>query len=127
MAQYEHLPIYREAYKFLIFCENAVRNFSRYNKYTHGTDLRNASREVVKLIVKANNSREKTEVLEDLRLAIEETRLLVRICKEVRAFNNFRSYETAVNHIVDISRQAEGWLKKSRQRENGQNRVLSCE
>jgi hypothetical protein len=34
MARYEHLPIYREAMNFLLFCENAVRHFSRYNKYT---------------------------------------------------------------------------------------------
>jgi len=34
MAQYEHLPIYREAFKFLIYCEEIVRNFSRYHKYT---------------------------------------------------------------------------------------------
>ena len=44
MAQYEHLPIYREAFKFLIYCEEIVRNFSRYHKYTHGSDLRNAAR-----------------------------------------------------------------------------------
>lgn len=51
MAQYEHLPIYREAFKFLMYCETIVPHFSRYHKYTHGADLRNTARAVVKLII----------------------------------------------------------------------------
>ncbi len=39
MAKYEHLPIYRKAFTFLIYCETIVKNFSRYHKYTHGSDL----------------------------------------------------------------------------------------
>jgi hypothetical protein len=68
MAQYEHLPIYRDAFNFLIYCETIVKNFSRYHKYTHGSDLRNAARNVIKLIIRANNSVQKTPVLEELRI-----------------------------------------------------------
>lgn len=123
MAKYEHLPIYREAFKFLIFCEQTVRNFSRYHKYTHGSDLRNAAREAVKLIIRANNSRPKGPVLEDLRITLEEIKLIIRICKEVKAFHNFKSFETAINQVTNISRQAEGWLKHETGRKNGRNRV----
>jgi hypothetical protein len=48
MAQYEHLPIYRGAFKFLIYCETIVHYFARYHKYTHGTDLRDTARAVIK-------------------------------------------------------------------------------
>jgi hypothetical protein len=51
MAQYEHLPIYRKAFDLTIFLENAVRNFSRYHKYSIGADLRNLSRQIVRLII----------------------------------------------------------------------------
>ena len=121
MAQYEHLPIYREAFKFLIYCENIVEHFSRYNKYTHGSDLRDTARAVVKLIIRANNLIEKEPVLEELRVTIEEMKLIVRICKEVKAFHNFNSFETAVNHVTEISRQAEGWLKGVRKKRQGLN------
>src|SRR3972149_3367664 len=46
MAQYEHLPIYKKAFDMTIYIENAVRGFSRYHKYTLGTDLRDISRTV---------------------------------------------------------------------------------
>ena len=124
MAQYEHLHIYRDAFQFMIYVETIVRNFSRYHKYTHGADLRNTMREVIKLIIRTNNSQIKTPVLEELRLTVEELKLLVRICKEVKAFQNLKSFETAINQVIVIGRQAEGWLKSERKKENGQNRSV---
>ena len=59
MAQYEHLPIYKKAMDLAIFIENIVRRFSKYHKYTLGTDLRNISREVVRLIIRANSEKDK--------------------------------------------------------------------
>jgi hypothetical protein len=67
LAQYEHLPIYKGAFDLLVYFEKIVRNFSRYNKYSHGTELRTLTRKILTLIVRANNSREKLPVLEELR------------------------------------------------------------
>ena len=117
MARYEHLPIYRESFRFLIYCESMVKNFSRYHKYSHGADLRSTARQVVKLVIRANNSREKLPVLEELRITLEEIKLIIRICKEVKAFQNFKSFETAVNQVTNLCRQAEGWLKQVRRQE----------
>ena len=47
MARYEHLPIYKTAMDLTIYLEQVVRNFSRYHKYTLGSDLRQQSRELV--------------------------------------------------------------------------------
>ena len=43
MAQYEHLPIYKAAFDLNLYVEQIVRNFSRYHKYTLGTELRERS------------------------------------------------------------------------------------
>lgn len=67
MARYEHLPIYKKAMDVAIYMEKVVTGFSRYHKYTLGTDLRNKSREIVSLIVKANSSQKKLLILHDLR------------------------------------------------------------
>ena len=53
MARYEHLPIYKKAMDLTIYFEKIVRNFSRYHKYTLGSELREKSREIVGLIIKA--------------------------------------------------------------------------
>jgi hypothetical protein len=61
MARYEHLPIYREAYDLTVhIVEKIVRNFSRYHKYTLGTDLQNKTRAVLEKIIEANNTPDRT-------------------------------------------------------------------
>jgi hypothetical protein len=72
-----------------IYFEKVVRNFSRYDKYTLGSELRDKSREIVGLIIKANSTVDRLPLLLDLRESIEGLQVLLRICKEVRAFNSF--------------------------------------
>ena len=55
MARYEHLPIYRDALELALHFEKIVIGFSRYHKYTLGSELRNATRKTVTLIIQANN------------------------------------------------------------------------
>ena len=63
MARYEHLPIYKKALDLAVYFEKIVKNFSRYHKYTLGTELREKSREIVGVIIKANSSQEKLPLL----------------------------------------------------------------
>ena len=56
MAQYEHLPIFKKAYDLTLYFEQIVRGFSRYHKYTVGSELRQLSREVLRLIRRANDA-----------------------------------------------------------------------
>ena len=111
MAQYEHLPIYKASFDLLVYFEKIVKNFSRYNKYTHGKALREIAREILTLIVRANNTQNKRPVLEEVRIKLEGLKVTVRVCKEVQAFPNFNSFETAINLVVEIAKQNEGWMK----------------
>ena len=70
-----------------IYFEKIVRNFSRYHKYTLGNELRGKSREIVGLIIKANSTVEKLSLLLELRERLEGLKVLMRICKEVKAFS----------------------------------------
>ena len=111
MAYYEHLPIYRKAMETAVYFENVVRNFSRYNKYNLGAEMRTNCRDIVKLIIKANSSKEKLPVLYELREQLEELKVLIRISKEVKAFNSFKSFQHALECTVSVSKQNEGWIK----------------
>ena len=93
MARYEHLPIYKKAMDLAIYMEKIVRNFSRYHKYTLGSELRQKSREVVGAIIAANSRVEKLPHLVELCAQLEGLQVLLRIAKEVRAFASFDSYE----------------------------------
>jgi len=93
-----------------IYFEKIVRNFSRYHKYTLGSELRDNSRAIVGLIIKANSTVERLAILFELRERLEGLQVLLRICKEVKAFNSFNSYAFASNVLVELSRQNEGFL-----------------
>jgi hypothetical protein len=109
MARYEHLPIYLAAVESVVYFEGIVRNFSRYNKYTLGSDLRNKSRQIACQIMRVNSLRDKREGLEELVAYIEELKLLIRLCNEIRAFHNPNSYHQSSELIANLSRQAQAW------------------
>ena len=69
-----------------------VAGFSRYHKYTLGSELRNKSRDIVSLIVKANADQDKRPRLIQVREALDELLILVRIAKEAKAFKSFKSF-----------------------------------
>jgi hypothetical protein len=79
MARYEHLAIYKQALDVAVHFEQVVAGFSRYHKYTLGTELRNQSRAVVAAIVKANAARDKRAPLLVLRERLDELLITVRI------------------------------------------------
>ena len=111
MARYEHLPIYKQALDVAVYFERAVAGFSRYHKYTLGTELRNQSREIVGLVIRANSARDKQPELLILRERLEALLVTMRIAKEVQAFKSFGAYQQAVEAVVSVCRQNEGWIR----------------
>ena len=117
MARYDGLPIYRRAQELVVYLEKAVRGFSRYHKYSIGERLRQASWDVVTLVVRANNTpvKERTGLLVALRDKVEEINVALAVAKELEAFASRNAWQQAARLVVDLGRQSEGWLKSTRQ------------
>ncbi|WP_040334868.1 four helix bundle protein [Candidatus Magnetobacterium casensis] len=98
----------------VIYVDNTVRGFSRYNKYSIGGDMRDLSRMVIRLIIKANSEVDKINSLTVLRDTIEELRIVFRVGKEVKAFKNFDAFKRLIEDTISLSRQCEGWMKSVR-------------
>lgn len=111
MARYEHLPIYKAALDAAVHFEQVVAGFSRYHKYSLGTELRQASREVIQQVIRANAARERLPALLKLRDDLEAVLVLLRLAKEIKAFKSFQSYQHAAELVVSVCRQNEGWIK----------------
>jgi 23S rRNA-intervening sequence protein len=114
MARYEHLPIYKAALDLTVHLEKVVAGFSRYHKYTLGTELRERSRAVLQQVVRANNQahrEDRAAALLHLRDDIEALLLALRVAKEVKAFKSFAAYLHTVEQAGGVARQNEGWFK----------------
>lgn len=91
--------------------EKVAAGFSRYHKYTLGTELRNQSREVVTIIARANSAQNKAAKLLELREKLDELLISIRLAKEVQAFKSFKAYQFTVEQVASVCRQNEGWLR----------------
>ena len=92
MARYEHLPIYRAAFDLAVHMEKIVRHFSRYHKYSLGTELRERSRRILERVMEANSRRDRTALLLQLREELESFKMLARLCHESGGFASTRAY-----------------------------------
>ena len=126
MARYEHLPIYRAAFDLALHLETIVRNFSRYHKYTLGTELRNGSRQVLERIIEANNSRQREPHLRRLRHELERLKVLARLCHEAGGFASTRAYLHVSELVVGIAKQNEGWLRQTAKQGGGRSLGTCC-
>ena len=120
MARYEHLPIYKAAMDLGVYLEGMVHNFSRYYKYTTGQELRNLAREIIKLIIRANSARDKSDILSELVIQCEMLKTMLFFAKETKAVQSFKAFQHASGLAVLLCRQSEGWLKSSRKGPNRQ-------
>jgi hypothetical protein len=113
MARYDHLPIYRTAFDLAVHIEKIVRHFSRYHKYSIGTELRENSRRVLERIIEANNNQSRESILLQLREDLEKLKVLVRLCHESGGFSSTRSYLYVSEQVVNLAKQNEGWLRQT--------------
>lgn len=93
-----------------VYMEENVRKFSRYHKYGIGGDLRDISRRIISLIIRANSQEIKAPVLQELVEACEQFKVMLALAKEIKAFPNFNSFQQAATMATSLCRQSEGWL-----------------
>lgn len=114
MAQYKQLPIYKTTYELLHLVTQKTKNFPKDFKYTLGNTLRDECVDLVVFIYNANSKKKKEEFVEKILERVQVVELLIRLSKDMRLINL-----EAVSQIViltdSIGRQAQGWLKHSKQ------------
>lgn len=114
MAQYSHLSIYNKAFQILREFYIRVPMFGKQYKYFLGGKLIENAVDIIKIIIKANNERDKEirlALLENLCLTIEMLLTHLRIANELKQLGGKSSYLYLMEMIVDVSKQAEGWKK----------------
>jgi len=103
-----------------VYLQTVVKNFSRYNKYSVGADLRDLSRKAVQLIIRANSSADRVQALSELVETCEMLKTTIVFAKEIKAFSGFNSFQHACGLAVVLCKQSEGWLQSSKKSLNHQ-------
>jgi hypothetical protein len=111
MSFYEQTRVYKKALELTAYFNMIVIHFNKHYKYTIGSDLCNLSRRILILIARANTKQERQVKLTETIELLEELKIMVHVCKEVKAFNSFKSFEFATKLVIEVLKQCEGWLK----------------
>ena len=105
-------PVYRDAKRMVLLAEQAVENFSRYRKYTIGTDLREQCMKVLRLVHRAcRDKKQLTKHLKNTLLALDDVKLTLQVAKDLQAFQSFAVFEQIAELVFSISKQCGGWLR----------------
>jgi len=109
----QSLPIWRDANRLLLEVEVAVRQFSRYHKYTVGSDLRHQAMRICRMLSRALRSEgaARRDVVQALILAVDDMKVVIQLAKELRAFKNFRQFQVLVELAVSLGKQGGAWLR----------------
>ncbi|MEA2028873.1 MAG: four helix bundle protein [Campylobacterota bacterium] len=108
---YENLPIFKKAMDLNLYVENAVRGFSRYNKYSIGSELRSQSREVLYGIYRAYFAKDKMYAIGKLRDSTEELKIIIHLAQELKVLRDFKQFEILSQMARQLAKEAQGWLK----------------
>ena len=113
MAQYEHLPIYKQTYDILLRTLTATKDFPREYKYTLGQKIKDELIEIVVLIYRANSARNKEQHIQEIMERVQAVQLLMRLSHDMKILPR-RHYAALSEMTESLAKQAQGWLKSSR-------------
>lgn len=124
MAQYEHLPIYKQTYDLLIRTMTATKDFPREYKYTLGQKMKDEIIELVVLIYKANSAVDKEQHIAMILERVQVIQLLMRLSHDMKILT--RKHYAAIAEMTDsLARQAQGWQRSSGKRKPERDQVAA--
>lgn len=110
-SAYQNLPVWKKQLDLVVYLERIVKNFDRHHKYVIGSELRRKAHEVLVLLAKANVKASGPKHIAEAIEGLEELKILVHVCKEIKAFNKVGNVEYSTKLIVEVLKQCEGWLR----------------
>ena len=82
--RYRQLPLWRDAQRLLLEVEQAVRGFSRYHKYSLGSELRQQTMNICRLVARAaqeQSVQRRLNMVEQLVWAVEDLKIRLQLGK----------------------------------------------
>ena len=131
-------PVYRDCRRLLLHTEDVVRRFSRYHKYTVGTDLRQQAMAVMRGVhVAVYDKPNQARHVQALVWLVDNYKLTLQLAIELGAFvvsagakskktsPGFAAFETAAQLAGQIGKQCGGWQKATANPPTGQTASAS--
>ena len=106
----EGLQAIPKTYDLLKWVLPVVSKFPRDKRYTLGQRLEDTLLDILALLLEANYSKDKIDLLKKANLNLEVLRHLLRLCYDLQ-FINLERYEFCSQQINEIGKLVGGWIK----------------
>ncbi len=114
MARYEHIRIFQCAYMLALDVHRISGNFSKEHKYTLGEKIKNASCELLDVIMRVNSltNGDKLGQFSEIDFKKENLRIYIRIAFDLKIISPGQ-LKVLNEKIEEIGRQLGGWQKST--------------
>lgn len=102
-------------YDFIKWVIPHIAKFPRNQRYTLGKRIEGKLFCLLELLIEAQYSKDKVNVLKKANLEIEQIRHLFRLCHDLLLVN-LKTYELSSKYLYDIGVQVGGWSKQQNAR-----------
>lgn len=131
-------PIYRDCRRLLVHTEDMVRRFSRYHKYTVGTDLRQAAMAIMRIVNQAVHDKPRqAQHVQSLVWRVDDFKLTLQLSMDVGVFAHgqmgssgqgrsgkgglgFHYFEQAATLAAAVGKQCGGWWQALARRQRAE-------
>lgn len=110
MAQYQNLPVFKDAYDLLLRVFEAGRTLPREFRYTIGEDLKKVMLTMLLGIFRANRTRDKRGDVSACREHIETVKIYLRILHDLKQLP-LKKYVVLAERCEAVSKQLAAWDK----------------
>lgn len=119
----EKLEIYQTAFDLMVHVEECVRDFSRYFKYTVGSELRQMCSGILSKTAAFNDRKltEKAAFCRELRGDIRQLQIKLDVCEKLNCFKRYKAWYKAASYAADLLKQCERlheYFAKNDERQN---------
>lgn len=111
MNKNQELPVFVHWMEFLKWLFNTTEKLPKPIRFTFTQRIENLALDIIQSLVKARYSHEKREILGKINLDLEQMRVLLRLCFELRYLGQ-KQYEYAIRQIDETGRMIGGWKKQ---------------
>lgn len=98
---------------FILWLIQKIDKFPRKQKFVLGDRIEILFLDILDLLIEANYSRDKIELLNRANLKLEKGRYLIRIAKDL-LFLDIKAYEFSSRSVNEIGKMIGGWRRASR-------------
>ncbi len=103
-------PVIEKAYDAILWLLPKIEQFPRSQKFLLGDRIETMLLDILELLIEANYSRARTEILSKANLKLDKLRFLMRISKDMH-YIDLKVFEYQARLVDEIGRMVGGWLK----------------